>query len=93
MLRMVISQKKVIKKPKKNWNVLLNQFGKNEDEKHFQTPSIFTVILFHHKIPCTHINFFKWVSKKIRDNLCFVYFAMWLVQKTRVTLSTNQIQN
>ena len=33
--------------------------GKNEDEKHFQTPSIFTVILFHNKIPCTDINFLK----------------------------------
>ena len=42
-------KRKSTKQAKKGWNVLLNQFGKNKDEKHCQTPSISTTALFHKK--------------------------------------------
>lgn len=51
-------KRKSTKQAKKGWNVLLNQFGKNKDEKHCQTPSISTTALFHKKISFHKDHFF-----------------------------------
>ena len=40
----------------------------------------------------THSTIFNWVLKEAKIVLFLLYFALWLVQKTRATLSTNQIQ-
>ena len=72
LMKQTKQKRKSTKQAKKGWNVLLNQFGKNKDEKHCQTPSIFTIALFHKKIPFTEITFLKWVSNEIRNNPCFV---------------------
>ena len=72
LMKQTKQKRKSTKQAKKGWNVLLNQFGKNKDEKHCQTPSIFTTALFHKKIPFTEITFLKWVSNEIRNNPCFV---------------------
>ena len=34
---------------------------------------------------------FNWVSKIIWDSVFFLYFALWLVQKTRASLLTDQM--
>ena len=57
-------KRKSTKQAKKGWNVLLNQFGKNKDEKHRQTPSIFTTALFHKKNSFHRDHFFKMSVKR-----------------------------
>ena len=49
LMKQTKQKRKSTKQAKKGWNVLLNQFGKNKDEKHCQTPSISTTALFHKK--------------------------------------------
>ena len=49
LMKQTKQKRKSTKLAKKGWNVLLNQFGKNKDEKHCQTPFISTIALFHKK--------------------------------------------
>ena len=46
-------------------------------------------LIFSSNPPDTAI--FNWVSKIIWDSVFFLYFALWLVQKTRASLLTDQM--
>ena len=95
LMKQTKQKRKSTKQAKKGWNVLLNQFGKNKDEKTLSN----TFYLYHcsvpqKKIPFTKITFFKnECQTKSRITVVLFYFALSLVQKTRANLSTNQMQN
>ena len=72
LMKQTKQKRKSTKQAKKGWNVLLNQFGKNKDKKHCQTPFIFTTALFQKKFLSQRSLFLKWVSNEIQNNRCFV---------------------
>ena len=79
LMKQTKQKRKSTKQAKKGWNVLLNQFGKNKDKKHCQTPFIFTTALFQKKIPFTKITFFKMSVKRNPEQplFCFTSLCHW----------------
>ena len=73
LMKQTKQERKSTKQAKKGWNVILNQFGKNKDEKTLSN----TFYLYHCSVPqkkflSQRSLFVKWVSNEIQNNRCFV---------------------